>query len=531
MPRVTRLRRSFVEKCKRALVEANRASWSRFAGERAYDAMRLVITGQIARVPGVKAVYLCHSLAMGECYPGLSDFDIAVVFDGRDQLDFYGRMRRRWGMLKRYFPISDLSILTVGEFETWQQVGGGWDPLDEVRHWKLLAGDELRHPTFDASAEEAAVDRMQWSLGHFQNLLAVVLKEEHKSPLMAIIARRQLHKCFWNCVLALDPKYLALRTHRARVDAWISDNGIPPAVAALQSMYASRFIEGPVTAVRFEAAALAYRMLDDSFALNPLLARPLWKPRHAAEPAAIGNHEVVEERCRSFSASILEIAGASIDSIVVGSTGSSRGYALHVILRDGIPHDELVTTLRDIRAVFRVFDDPWLNEHIPAGTPTISSRSMFLARLQAGRSSLHYLDRFRCVLHGPDLYAEATVGAGVQPDSEKQHDWNRESLLYSLNLHQVYLGRLKPALHDFVTFYLPRLILQNEHDIVPATAEEAVALYEANQEDATRSLPREMLEKYHGKDLDGLIKTMAHSAFGEAWLLVSKGLHARVSRA
>src|SRR5687768_17430797 len=181
-----RLRRRLVEKTKRMLVGTNRSAPLRFAGKRAYDAMRIIITQRFGSTPGVRAVYLCHSLATGECYPGLSDFDIAIVFDDRDPLAFYERIRRRWGSLKRYFPISDLSILTVDEFAAWQKLGGGWDPLDEVRHWKLLAGEELRHETFDASSGEAAMDRMQWALGHFQNLLGVAIKEEQKSPLMAV---------------------------------------------------------------------------------------------------------------------------------------------------------------------------------------------------------------------------------------------------------------------------------------------------------------------------------------------------------
>ena len=521
----TRLRKAVVDHSKRLLVETNRSDRLKFAGDRAYDAMRIVLTERFASIRGVRAVYLCHSLAMGECYPGLSDFDVAVVFDDPDTPGFYARVRRRWGLLKRYLPVSDLSILTVEEFESWQRVGGGWDPLDEVRHWKLLAGDELRHESFNASSEEAALDRTVWSLGHFQNLLGVVLKEEKKSPLMAIVARRQLHKCFWNSVLALDPDYLARSSHRERVRAWISANGSPPAVAAIQDMYERRFMSGPVTAARFEAAATAYRFIDDSFAKNPLLAGILGSPVHACPPAPIANHEVVVARCRSFSASLLEITGESIESIILGSTGTSRGYALHVILRDGLSHEELVATLRDIRAVFRVFDDPWFNEHVPAGIPTVSSRSMFRARLHAGRSSLHYLDRFRRVLHGPDLYRESVDADSAQSGDQSRRDWEREHLLYSLNLHQVYIGRLKPALHDFVTFYLPRLMLQRVHGITPATAEEAAAGFERLFKDDQGSVPREMLEKYKGKDLDSLIKTMRPDAFAEVWPLLTKGVH------
>ena len=484
--------------------------------------MRLVITRRIASVPGVRAVYLCHSLAMGECYPGLSDFDIAIVFDGRNPPEFYKRMRRAWGLLKRFFPISDLSVLTAAEFETWQRTGGGWDPLDEVRHWKLLAGEELRQRKFEASTDDAAMDRMQWALGHFQNLLGVVLKEEQKSPLMAIVARRQLHKCFWNCVLALDAKYLALSTHRARVEEWISDNGMPPVITALQEMYARRFTSGPVTSVRFDAAALAYRLLNESLSLNPLLARPLARPKHQSDAVPVSNHMEVEDRARALAQSLVEVAGENIESIMLDSTGSSRGYTLHVVLRDGLSQEALVTSLRDIRAVFRVFDDPWFNEHVPAGRPTVSSKVMFLARLQTGRASLHYVDKFRRVLHGNDLYAEAVSASHV--DAVESPDPSRDELLYSLNLHQVYMAWLKPALHDFATFHFPRMFLQRERGIVPATAEEAVALYEGAQTDATRSIPREMLEAYHGKDLDGLIKQMTREVFDETWPLVSKGL-------
>jgi hypothetical protein len=521
----TRLRRAFVDGGKRLLVRTNRHDGLRPLGVGAYGAMRLILTRQLGSLSGVRAVYLCHSLALGECYPGLSDFDIAVVFDDPDTIGFYRRIRGRWGLLKRYLPVSDLSILTVDEFETWQRTGGGWDPLDEVRHWKLLTGDELRHDAFNASSEEAALDRMQWSLGHFQNLLGVVLKEEKKSPLMAIVARRQLHKCFWNTVLALDPRYLSLPTHRERVNAWMSENGTPPAVAAIQAMYAARFFAGPVTSARFDAAALAYTLADEAFSLSPLLARRPGRPVITGRPAAITNHDVLEQRCRSFSASIVEIAGENIESVLVGSTGTSRGYALHLVLKDGLSHDAIVTTLRDIRAVFRVFDDPWFNEHIPAGIPTVSSRSMFRARLRTGRSSLHYLDRFRKVIYGSDVYEEAIDGRSPQPRDEALGDWKRERLLYSLNLHQVYIGRLKPALHDFVTFYLPRLVLQRERGIAPATAEEAVALFEDIRPDEHRSIPRAMLQRYHGKDLDSLIKTMRSEEFDAVWPLLSEGLH------
>src|SRR5690606_26020702 len=121
--------------------------------------------------------------------------------------DFHARLRARWGSLKRYFPINDLSIVTTAEFRAWQVIGGGWDPLDEMARWKRIAGEELRQPDPDFTTEAAELDRLGWALGHFHNLLAVVLKQEQRSRFMALIARRQLHKSFWHTVLALDPRY------------------------------------------------------------------------------------------------------------------------------------------------------------------------------------------------------------------------------------------------------------------------------------------------------------------------------------
>ena len=523
-----KLQRSIVAGTKHALVATNRSAPLRFFGKRAYDAMELVIRQRFGSVEGVRAVYLCHSLAAGECYPGLSDFDLAVVFEDADPPRFYDRIRRRWGSLKRYFPISDLSILTVGEFEAWQRIGGGWDPLDEVRNWKLIAGDELRHAHFDATVEEAALDRMQWAVGHFQNLLSVAIKEEQKSPMMAVIARRQLHKCFWNAVLALDPKYLAVPAHRARVSMWLRDHGLHPVVEALQMMYRRRFLAGPVTTVRFDAAALAWKLLDDSLSANPLLSRPLFRPDVSGAAVPISNHGEVDERSSAMCASVLEMLADKVESIILSSTGSVRGYTVYVVLRDGLTLEEIADCLRDIRAIHRVFDDPWFNEHFPAGIPTVCSRSMFLARLQTGRSSLDYFERFRRVLHGRDLYAEAVEESGesdVLPIRE--HDWKREHLLYSLHLHQVYLAWLKPALHDYVTFYLPRLMLQRRAGTAPATAEEAVEAFSRSFGAMDGDIPRQMLDAYRGKDLDALLKTMTRDTFADVWPLLRQGLQSK----
>ena len=508
-----------VEHARNYLVRSSRYAPLLFINKRIYDGMELVIRSTLGGIHGVRAVYLCHGLANGECYPGLSDFDLAVVFDDQDPPRFYDRFRRRWLSLKRIFPISDVSLLTTSEFEEWQKIGGGWDPLDEVRHWQLLSGTELRHAEARLDTDHAAMDRMQWALGHFQNLMGIAIKEEPKSPLMAIIARRQLHKCFWNSVIAMHPKYMAIRGHRARTRAWIRDHPSERAVDALQKMYDNRFTSGAVTTLRFDATALAWQLLDDLLHKMPLVHRPVASPVTIGEVRPLPNSHEVDERMTAYRDSILEMIGPQVESMVVSSTGTTRGYALYIVLRDGLTSSEIANALRDIRAVHRVFDDPWFNEHFPAGIPIVCSRTMFRARLATGRSSLHYFHFLRRVLYGADLYAEIAASQSNARDTHED-DWRRERLIYSLSLHQIYLARLKAALHDYVTFYYPRLALQMATDSAPATSEQAVMEYSARHGNA----PRHMYDEFREKDLDFLLRKMPIAAFDHAWPMLSRGL-------
>src|SRR6478672_3909158 len=159
-------------------------------------------------------------------------------------------------------------------------------------------------------------------------------------------------------------------------------------------MYDRRFLSGPVTTMRFDAAALAWKLLDDSLSENPLLNRPLFRPVVSRCATPIFNFAEVNERASAMCASVLEMLDGKLESIMLASTGSVRGYSVYIVLRDKLSPDEIADALRDIRAIHRVFDDPWFNEHFPAGIPTVCSRSMFLARLQTGRSSLHYFASF-----------------------------------------------------------------------------------------------------------------------------------------
>lgn len=523
--------REIVARSKDYLVRSSRFAPLMFVNSQLYRVMETIIRERIRRVPGVRAVYLCHGLATGECYPGLSDFDITVVFDDADPPSFYDRLRQQWGSMKRYIPINDMSLLTQQEFDAWQHIGGGWDPRDEVRHWRLLVGSELRRGDWDLTSETAEVDRVQYALGHFQNLMQVAIKEEPRSPLMAIVARRQLYKCFWNSILSLYPKYLEIPRHRDRVAAWIRDHGEPEPVRKLNALYKNRFRSGPVTTLRFTASELAYEILSDVIGRMPIVRRPIAAPAFVGDSRTpISNEPEVRERAETMCASILEMLDEKIESIVLSSTGTVRGWSFYVILRDGLSPEDIFRAFADLRAIHRVFDDPWFNEHFPAGVPIVCSRSMFVARLQTGRSSLHYFDAFRLVLHGSDVYAEVLAAssaaiASPEADRARSDDWERERLIYSLYLHQIYLAWLKPALHDYVTFYFPRMALQRDAGAAPATAEDAVSHYAARHASEHATMPLEFLETYRGKDLDALLRTMNREDFAAVWPLLREGIY------
>ena len=517
--RLANLRRRVADDVKHYLVWSSRFPVLFSLHVRVYRQVERLLRAQLGGLPGVQAVYLTHGLALGECFPGLSDFDLVVVFDAADRLRFYDGIRRKWIALRRFMPVNDLTLLSRAEFDLWQSLGGGGDPLDEVRHWRCLWGTDLRRDGTDPASEQSGLDRLAHGLGHFQNLMQVALKEEHRSPDFALFARRQLHKSFWSSFLALDPAALAIPTQRGRIAAWIGAHGSPGSVDELQAMYRDRFQRGPVSLLRFSAGAQAFTTINRTLATMPCLQAPLRAPAVLGEPdIPVANHREVEDRVARLSVAILKVIGDAVDSIVLGSTGSVRGYACFVILRDDLPEAQLGRALRDLRAIHRVFDDPWFNEHFPGGIPTVFSRSMFLARLKVGRSSLQYLHKFRRVFHGADLYRDALEADRAAGGGEtRADDMLRERLVYSLHLNQVYLRRMKPALYDFVTLYCPRLALQRETGSAPATAEEAVFHHARLLPAADGAFPRRFVEKHGGKDLDALERTLDADAFVEAW--------------
>jgi hypothetical protein len=373
----------------------------------------------------------------------------------------------------------------------------------------LLWGDDLRHAVPPAlGGAQAERDRVSAALGHFQGLIGLAIKQERVSPLFAVVARRQIAKTFWRSVFSIDPDILALPTERARVAAWIAVHGRPEPTGELLAQAAARFQRGPISTLRFEAAALAFQELTRALAGRPILAAPLPAPRLLPDSSPPANHAAVEARARVLAASIVEMLGDGLDSLLLAGTGCARGWSFNVVLRDELSAPALVSALAHLRAIFRAFDDPWWNEQFPAGAPVVSSRTIFLARLHAAPSGLHFTHAHRRVLWGRDPYA-AAVGDAPAPSV-----FVHERLLYSLFQHRLFLGRLKPALHDFITFHAPRLALERRLGRAPATAEDAVAAYERESGDP---FPRRVLAAHAGKDLDQLLRAMAPGDFAQAW--------------
>jgi hypothetical protein len=511
---------------RRYLVESNRYRALHALNVRGYAAVERLLGPRIGRIPGVRAVYLAHGLALGECFPGFTDFDLVVVFDAPDRPQFYERIRQWWLATRRFVPISDMMLISMTEFELWQALGGGGDPLDEVVHWRRLWGDELRRDGLDASGESSEHDRLAYGLGHFQNLMQVAIKEEHRSPGFAVFARRQLYKSFFGALLAQDRRYLAIPEQRRRVDAWIDEHGAPAPANELRAMHRERFGRGPVTRMRHAASALAYRTINETPALLRCASLPLRPPSLLdAPPRPIANQREVESRVATMTRSIVGLLGDGLECVLLGSTGSVRGYAYYVVLRDDLSDAAVAKASLDLRAAFRVFDDPWFNEHFPGGLPTIYSRSMFLARLRLTRTSLHYLHRFRRVLHGSDLYAQALASnAADDTGALSADDLLRDRLSYSIHVNQIYLQRLKPALHDFVTLYAPRIALLQATGRGPATAEEASEHYARLHGAPAAALPGRFLRDLGGKDVDGLHRTLGEADFAEAWPLLRASL-------
>ena len=486
-----------------------------------YRVMERIIRNQLRSIPGVVTIYLSHGLAIGELYPGLSDFDLIVVFESSDNLNFYKAIEQRWHSLRRFFPVNDLSSFTIREFQQWQEIGRVWDPREELAHWRCIYGEDLRKVEWELDSEQGELDRLRYALAHFQNLMKVAIKEEKVSPWFVIDARRQLYKSFCGTVLPLDRKYLAIRKQRERLTAWISDHNEFNSVKDLLQMHRARFFTGNVSSLRSPVAALALKSLNEVLRQRLRLIKTSPPKRFSGPFLPLSNHIEAESRANAISSNLIDMQEEAIDSIMLFSTGSTRGYALFVILKDELSHDQFERFLVDIRSVFRVFDDPWFNEHFPAGIPLVCSKSTFAGLLLTADPALNYFHAHQRVLFGRNHFPHDLVkelnGEGVHLTKEAL---KQEHLTLSLHLHQIYLNKLKPALYDLVTCYLPRLVLKYQTGCTAQTAEEAVYHYARTQPIEKSSIPKGFMDRYAGKDVDTLKRMMSDSVFDEVWSFI-----------
>jgi hypothetical protein len=516
-----KIERKVVRVFKNYLVKSNRQAPLFHLNCRVYWVMERIIKNQFRSVPGIVAIYLSHGLAYGELYPGRSDFDLIVVFEELDTINFYKALGQTWLLLKRFFPVNDLSIFSIQEFQQWQEIGQVWDPREELAHWRCIYGKDIRKVEWDTASEQGELDRLQYALGHFQNLMKVAIKEEKASPWFVIDARRQLYKSFCGTVLPLDQKYLTIQKQRERLTAWINDHGEFNPVKDLLKMYETRFFTGNVSTLRLSVAALALKSLNEVLKKRLRFLRALFPPKRFSGPyLPLANNIEAESRAVAISSNLIKMQEEAIESIMLSSTGSIRGYALFVILKDEVPHDQFEQFLVDLRSIYRVFDDPWFNEHFPAGIPFVCSKRTFLGHLLTANSVMSYFHAHRRILFGRDLYSHIPE---MEPNADGSHlteeDLKRERLMLSLHLHQIYLNKLKPALYDLVTCYLPRLVLKYETGCTPQTAEEAVYHYTKTRR-SKGNIPKGFMDQYAGKNVDTLKRTMSDDVFDEVWSFI-----------
>ncbi|MCP5109812.1 MAG: hypothetical protein GY953_03135 [bacterium] len=527
---IWRLRTATISRCRDLLVESNRYPWLRCVNRTAYRVMEGVIRQQFAAVPQVKTIYLGHGLALGELYPGLSDFDVFMVFEAADDAGIPAALRARWRTLSKFLPVRDIILFSTGEFDGWLRCGGGWEPRDEMRHWKCLHGEDRRPRIGPFEDDRSERDRIRFALAGFQKLVALALKEQLRSPIIRIVARRDLYRAFCQAVLPLDARYLEIGNQMERLRGWSDDYGPHPPVTELFRVHESGFRQGPISALQRSLASLAYRVLTDALG-NPEASAVPPLPGYALpeSPLPIANRDEVERRVRPLVVRISELVEGQVESVVLFSGGSCRGWQLGVIVRDDLDPAATEELLARLRLTFRIYDDPWFNEHYSEGVPMVFSRTMFDWYLRVWPSAPAYGAAHGCVLYGEDPYrrfpAKTAAGQGGRIEEEITGEW--ASL--ARYVRQVYLFRTKPALFDAVTLHVPRFRVLNESGVHPTTAEEAVQLYE-RLPGTNGDLPRLYLDRYEEMDIDALCKSMDDAEFESAWPFLERNFFDAVRR-
>jgi|GEM_PF-6976179 len=501
------------------LIQSNRYAPLYVANCQIYRLLEYFIKRFYSLVPGVKSIYLAHGLALGELYPGLSDFDLAIIFESSQSQEFYTNLRSRWQVIQRFLSARDIMLFTEQEFTLWQKFGGGWEPLDELKHWKLIYGHELRQSDWKLNSQQAKMDRLRYVLAKYHGLLYSAIKEEPKSPYLAISARRNLYKFFCYSVLPLKRKYLSIGNQYERLSQWIEDSEIKGSrVHELLKMSESRFQSGEISNLKFSIGAIGYKVINDALESFRRFHPPL--PNgipHDEMSIPLYNLREVEERVSGLSSNIVELLNERIASIMLISNGSAIGYTLLVILRADLTIDEVEETLRTLHVIFRIYDDPWFNEHFPAKVPIVYSKSMFLTHLHVWPFDRSFAHFHRRVLYGKDLYQELMEDSPViNYQNNLEYEITRETLNFSRSLHQISLEKLKPALYEAITLHFPRLYIFHKMGWTPTTTEEALFYYEKLTDGKAINYPKVFVEKYGKKNMHDLEYAMSDDEFEKA---------------
>lgn len=133
------------------------------AGRLAYAGVARGAASWLARIPGVRAVYLTGSVTRSEVsLPGSSDIDLVVVADVPTlghEVDFVRRLRREHARLLRFGGLFyNLDYVAHDDLETARAFGGAWEmELDE--QGVCLAGTPLWERPATRPAREIRLER------------------------------------------------------------------------------------------------------------------------------------------------------------------------------------------------------------------------------------------------------------------------------------------------------------------------------------------------------------------------------------
>ncbi|MEJ2614826.1 MAG: hypothetical protein P8Z35_07710 [Ignavibacteriaceae bacterium] len=498
-------------------IKSNRFYPLYFINCRIYETLGYVIKKYYSTLPQISSIYLAHGLSVGEIYPGLSDFDLAIIYKPLNNNEgFYKKLRSRWKRIQGFISARDLLLFTENEFKLWQNYGGGWEPLDDIKNWKLIYGKESRQDKINLDSQQAQKDRLRYSLSKYHSLINTVIKEEPNSPFLAIKLRRNLYKNFCNSVFPLNNELLSVGNQYKRLLKWTKENVKEfPLLQKLLLIRQSRFQVGEVSKLRFSIGSLAYKSIDKALQdYNHDYNSNLNTITDKKNSVPVFNINEVENKIKGLTSSILDLVKNSLEGIFLLSNGSPLGYMLLIVLKDGLPIEKIADIFKTIHVIFRIYDDPWFNEHFPAKVPIIYSKKMFFAHMELWPFHKNNALYHRCILYGEDLF-ESVEPTGAVSDNKFEQDILREKINLSRSLHQICLEKNIPALYDFITLQFPRFYLLKEHGWIPGTVDEAVFYFDKTNSSESIS-PISLFKKHGRKSIHDLKDALTEKEFQES---------------